>query len=482
MAEDRDVVSPDLKAAKIRGQWYNSVLGADTGIMEHESAKKMILVQNYKGVDKQHLNSEIKQMADRFFGLDGGADCITSYDEKLSESIRRLKGFKYIIYPFTYFIQLDKTNGNVCYTVCELPQEFSNRYCTLDRAVGRSDFTLHSRVVAALNFAEVIKMLNQYFDGLIYRFTPDAFYVNVENGDVKVIIERLFYCQSVDYERRVDYLSYGGGIHILIEEYFIKFEAYTIFRLLCADNPYDGRETMMMFPLLSAQALKRINSGEFGFIFSDCGNRYSEYIGKDAFQKWKNLPASLRKLLEHELKRKPGTGIYKSSDEWLKYMRMLRDCLVFVKGQFRLCDPDVSNNVKFIKTGDYSIPIWPRKAVYWYHIGMQENLVENGVVAGVDTDGYIENYSSLSWYMTCDRLHRMIKPGEKIEPEIGMEIEIEDAVLYIVNGENPVHDNDDIGMPFDISGQTAVGDIIGVQEDIRIHERNQQGMQEGGGF
>lgn len=201
------------------------------------------------------------------------------------------------------------------------------------------------------------------------------------------------------------------------------------------DNPYDGRDTLIQFPLLSATALNQINSGKYGFIFSGYWNQYSEHIGKEAYQRWRNIPSGLRSLLEAELNRKQGEGQYKTTDEWLAYMRMLRDCLVLENGQFRLCDPDVPSQVLFLQTGDYRIPVKPRKAVYWYHVGMPEDQFENGIVAGINADGYVENYSHIQWDISKPAAAIKLESRQSIKPEEGMRIDIGGKVLYVICGE-----------------------------------------------
>ena len=459
-----DISVPDRKTVRIREQWYESALGADVAVVGSGSVRRKVVVHNYDRKGKLQLENKLKIFAGTLG--EGGAR------EKTFREIRGLKEFKNIIFPMDNPEQPDPRNDNRYCIFCDLPREFVQKYCVLGKAVGRADFTLHSRVVAALNIAEVMKTVNRYFSGMISCVTPAAFYINPENGDVRVFIEYLLYYDPARVDGGEDYLLCGSGSRTLKEEDLVKFEAYTIFRLLCVDNPYDGRDTLIQIPLLSATALNQINSGKYGFIFSGYWNQYSEHIGKEAYQRWRNIPSGLRSLLEAELNRKQGEGQYKTTDEWLAYMRMLRDCLVLENGQFRLCDPDVPSQVLFLQTGDYRIPVKPRKAVYWYHVGMPEDQFENGIVAGINADGYVENYSHIQWDISKPAAAIKLESRQSIKPEEGMRIDIGGKVLYVICGGNSIQPAFDTG---------SLAEPLKLMEVQEVDQENDRDRQRGGG-
>lgn len=461
---DYFVRGADMQKATISGREYGSVAGAESGVMKALSGTDdTIIIQKYRGVGEPELNRKkstiLKHLSDTY-GLTGNSDEI---EESMMENLNEYKAF---IYPFTYFNYPVKSQ--VCYTVCELPSEFTDKYCILDKAVCRSSFLLYARVVAALNLANIFKTLTKYFRGIIYKVRAEAFYVNTDNGEVKVIVERLLGDRECDPGNRVDYMTLEDQGSGSIEESDIsRFEAYTVFRLLCMENPFDGCKTITEYPLLSKKALLKINSGEFGFIFTNNGeNKYSEYIGRDSYENWKRIPSRLRDAIEMELERKTNGGKFITSDEWLKNMRVLRDCLVQVNGQYKLCDPDVGNDVLFIKVGDYSIPIWPRKAVYGYHVGIQENDVKNGVVAGITMEGYIKNHSDSQWDVTNNGKMNTIRPGGAIKPVVGMKIEINGVCLQIVDGKIPAGNHVDMVPMPDLAERPIMEDTGNIQDGI----------------
>ena len=119
-------------------------------------------------------------------------------------------------------------------------------------------------------------------------------------------------------------------------------------------------------------------------------------------------------------------------------MQKLRDCLVYVNGQFRFCDPDVSNKVLFMVIDDYKIPVWPKKAIYWYHVDVPISESRNGIIAGITAkDGryYLNNLSGNVWGATNKNTSFWIYPEREIEIVEGMTIQLENGkIIKIVNG------------------------------------------------
>lgn len=331
------------------------------------------------------------------------------------------KEFQSTIAPDWYWCCSEAEGGESFFTSSKLPKGSSQKYYPLCRAVSRPNFLLQMRVMAALHLAEALRMLHHDF--CVYQLPPDAFFVNTESGDVQVFLEK----------RRNRETPQEGQEEALKESQFVRFGAYATFRLLCVENPFDGQETLVEYPLLTPNALRKIHSGEYGFIFSECGNRFSEYSGKETLMRWRTIPSGLRESMKEALSAKESLD----TEDWLNQMRMLRDSLVYVNGRFRLCDPALSNNVLFVEAGDFKIPIYPRKAVYWYHVGLRGEQTDQGIAVGITGDRLLKNLTTEKWRVVYEKMTFFTEPGDCLEPKDGMQIQIEDTCLRIINGKVP---------------------------------------------
>ncbi len=309
------------------------------------------------------------------------------------------------------------------------------KYHYISEAVTMKNFSLQSRIMASLNLADMCVELKENFQNMLYQIMAEAVYVNPENGDVKILVEKCFGNVPLTFDKRKkqDYLICKNEIKSLPigEKELLRFAVYSTFRLLCVENPYDGKKTLVQYPFLSQKAIELIHTEKNGILVKDGENSFSDYIGKNALLRWKAIPTFLRTVIEKELQEESQISL----SEWLVCVRRLRDCLVYIKGQAKMCDPDAVNNVLFLKVGEYKIPIWPRKAIYGYHIWSKTGAEAWQVVAGVNAVGELENKSHMQWVAEYDDSIMIIYPGRSVKPLLDMKIKIEDMELQVISGE-----------------------------------------------
>ena len=464
MLDDMNGILADMTGAIIAGRGYREVIGADRGIMREDGSDDIVLVQrhkdsnvsDYKIIDYEIMRRCINEKDD----LDDN-----SVEDIFSEIINKSRRFKSIVVPFNHLSGEDEEKNACSYTVAELPKGFCDKYKTIDAVYRRNSFAFHSRVVMSLNLAEAFLTLEKYFYGCLRRLVPEAIYVNTDDADVKIIIDRLL-SRDIDLRNADDeYLRIICDDEETINRSdLLRYLVYTSFRLICIDNPYDGKDTLIQFPLLTSKAFGEINSGNYGFIFSKRKDEYSEYIDKEALQRWNLLPGFIKQVFSDVLDNKRSDL---DVDDWLKYMRILRDCLVLVNGQFKLCDPDVSNKVSFLVSDEFRIPIWPRKAVYWYHVGILADYVTKEIIAGINAEGFIENMTNEQWVIENESKVRYLAPGKSIKPEIGMDIEINNTHFKVVSGEKAIRTGMKEGDPPDYSG-------LNINQDIAFADLNEE--------
>lgn len=463
--EKTNGVISDMSVAIIGGRIYRSVPRTEKGIFLEDKNRDLVLVQRHKNADDIAYKTLMNEIMIRC--IDGGSDHSdqSSIEEEFAEVAGKSRRFRSIIFPFNRFKGENEKKETCSYTVAELPDNFCDKYKTIDSAFRKGNFAFHSRVITALNLAEAFFSLDNYFYGYLTCLVPEAIYINTDDGDVRIIIDRLLSRDIELPEGNNEYLRIVCGDEDTINRSdLLRYLAYTSFRLICIENPYDGKGALIEFPLLTNNAYKAINSGKYGFIFSEAKDEYSEYIDKETYQRWNLLPGKIKDVFSAVLDNK---GDALDVGEWLKNMRILRDCLVLVNGQFKLCDPDVSNKVSFLVSDDYYIPVWPRKALYWYHVGIPVDNVAKEVVAGINNDGYIENMTDEQWVVENKSHLAYLAPGKSIKPEMGMDIEINNTHFKVVSGEKAVRTGVDLGNPSDYPA-------FSIKQEIDIIDLNEE--------
>lgn len=395
------------------------------------------------GIDGMLHNSTTNEKAFLKHCTDQKAiDAIEAFEYDVFAVEGNKRGFKNIIYP-KILKQNSILDENVkYYEFTEIPNFSGPNVHKLSSSLSTNGFSIYSRIMAATNLAEAFNVIQSYIGKNILSIHPEDIYVNTETGEIYIWIEQ-WLSEFKNASTVVDFGFspewYVRDKKIITEADLRFFMAYVIFRMLCNDDPFDGSETLLQFPLLTDEAMRSIRANKYGFVLSKGSNGVSEYIGQGLWNKWRNLPTFLR----NEIEKSFTTGIELPDErteisQWVKALQKLRDCLVYVNGQFRFCDPDVSNKVLFMVIDDYKIPVWPKKAIYWYHVDVPISESRNGIIAGVTAkDGryYLNNLSGNVWGATNKSTSFWIYPEREIEIVEGMTIQLENGkIIKIVNG------------------------------------------------
>lgn len=411
-------------------------------------------------------------------------DAIRDFENEVISNVGNTRGFRNLVYP-QLAVQNDVMEEEPKYSVfTELPDGYNeNTVHRLSKALNVNRFSIYSRIMAAINIAESLSILKDYIGKCIQSIRPEEIYINTESGEVYIWIEK-WLCNYSEKPNAEEFGFspewYESEEKEFTETDFRFFTAYVFFRLLCNDEPFDGSETLVEFPLLTKEAIRSIQGGRHGFALVPGKNNVSEYIGQGLLKRWRALPLFIR----NEFEKSFTLGIDSPQERteistWLKTMRKMRDCLVFVNGQVRFCDPNVNNKVLFMVIDDYKIPVWPKKAVYWYHTDAPSAETNNGVIAGVTSkDGsyYLKNLSGSEWTVTLNKTSSWIHPEQEIEIVEGMTIQLENGKLIkIVNGvvEDPVRTADD-------TVQDMKKDAVAENEDVCRTDTQSDGSQNPG--
>lgn len=355
-------------------------------------------------------------------------------------SVRTSQYFKSIVYPNIYRKKKSWDEEDTYYIFTEIPEHWQKgHFHRLSKAVSVKEFSIHTRIIAALNLSETLNLIHDYWEKNIFFVHPEEIYVNTENGEIFIWIEKwLRKLPEVADEFGFPPEWYSKEERDFDERGFRFFAACVLFRILCGEDPMDGGETLLEFPLLTREAMRDIHSGRYPFVLAEENRSASEYINRDLWRKWQTFPEFVRNEFEKNF-----TSGIDCPDErteiskWVKIMRDMRDCLLIVNGQFRFCNPERPDQMLFMEIDDYRIPVWPKKAVYWYHVGIPMSKSQNGIAAGVTLDEngyYLQNLSGNDWDITLDDTTEQIRPKAGIKIMEGMTIRLENGKKIKVIG------------------------------------------------
>lgn len=386
-------------------------------------------------------------------------DCILMQSVPDANSVERMNDLEQrlssgtnlenLLFPRVFACKNENTGLETKYAFTAIPKTMAEaktagRLLDLTHAAVAFGFSLHARLNAAMKFSEMMLRLGDFVGSDLLSVHPDEIYINTEVGDCYILLKEWFaswinpepgesFCMPPDWQERED-----KTLDLYDLEYFV---AYAVFRILCGEDPFDGKKALKELPYLTPEAIQEMHRGDYDFVFRPDGNNgISAYIGQKLKNKWCSLPSFLRHAFAHDFT----AGIADKKErtpigEWLENVRKLRDCLVAVNRQYKFCDPDVPNNVCFMLVNDYKIPVWPGKAVYWYHVGLPKDSLKNGIAAGIrkgqDGKFYLMNYSGIEWGITLNTKASCMVSDEKVEIVEGLTISFRDrAVIRIVSG------------------------------------------------
>lgn len=429
MSVNRFIVDPDNKCIILNDQLFSKVDLPNKYIcvMAEDQTKEEIIF-NRQAINISDYSNCKQNIINHLYSKFGDIN-LSREDEnveyEIGDRISCDKVFKDIIYPYVYELSTNENGITEVFTVCEAPENFSETYYTLDDVIYKKTFSLNMRVNAAINLSEIIKTVADYFDGLIFSLYPEDIFVNPENGSVKLLIER---CLDSDYiKHRYNNISFfvpddrSSECNYVNQSDLLKFVQYYSFRLMCVENPFDGKQTLLQYPLLTEKALKDINSGSFDFIFSKSKENFSTVLNEPTLRRWINyLSSDIRRKFTEAFCIKNDEPNKSSIDEWIINMRMLKDCFVFINGKSGICYPEKNVGIPFISINEYNIPAVENQKLYYYHIDMDYKDTNNGIIGQILNDNVFMNCLNKTICTKFDDLYVYVKPNEKIKLQPGM--------------------------------------------------------------
>lgn len=419
MDNDSIYIYPDKSRMNMSGQLYNCTDGDVDGLFQNLVTGECVLVGEYAISGMEQFDKLRRSIDDSFFQKDDME--VLSEDELYDLEIEALdilhndSRLNSIIFPYSFDIQNDLDGKIKIYTINEVPEEFESKYKKYINVVFDSRFAINVRLSVIANILDVLQALNEKFNNYFECIDSDAIYIDIESGDVKIILEKMLSCQ-----RKKKEVNINADI------------AYIVFELLCMANPYDGRKTLVEVPLLTPKMKDIINYQIKEFVLADNENGVSKYIGKEMLARWNALPPIIRNVLEDNLDKGRSSITYDIND-WIFVIRKLRDLLVFVNRSFRFCNLAEKNQILFFKIDVFLVPIWPRKALYGYHVGETDYLKSQQVILGVNQEGRVVNYSPTDIFLKLEDKQVKVETGEAFLPECGMEILVDNKCITIAN-------------------------------------------------
>lgn len=327
-----------------------------------------------------------------------------------------------------------KDNLDTIVMLCHVPDNICD-YVTLSEIMNVENISVRTKIIILNNVTDIVTTLYDCFTTNMKRIAADCIYVNPKDGSVLFMFERSL-DQNINisnYEKDSFFLEISES-NGLTEQMLIRFLAFVSFMFLCNRNPYDVPEYMALYPLLTTKASQIINNGEKGFILSETNIVYvNDELCK---KKWRYLPTYFRKVICSELNKGKDASQIMDLKQWQSQIRMLRDSLIIVKSKPVFYDWETQQSLLLIRCNDYLVPVWPRKAVYWYHISSSDINYDNPIVGGIDADMNLRNQSNFVWTYTRAGKRGNLYSGQSVKLEAGLSIIIDNQEIKVLDGDD----------------------------------------------
>lgn len=400
------------------------------GIFQEISSSRLFLFDQHK----DYSDDELQQLIQRFLGENSQNshrqfeacyqknESTSSNLQAIYNKIRQCKAWQNILVPDLLY-----EYKNSLVVRMPAPDDICD-YQTIPHVAYNTALPIRTKILILDSLTGLIMTLRDSFPSALKRLGANCVHVNPKTGDVRVLLNRCIDSAADEQEFAEDEMFLE--VHSpdgLSEQMIVRFLIYTAFVLIVRRNPFDCRAAMMQYPLLTKQAIRDINTGRFGFHASASGqNGAAEADSADKV--WRSLPTFFRNVIQSELS-SSGQVHHLTLKEWQMKIRMLRDSLIIVKNKNVLYDWDVDQSLMLLKCNGYLIPVYPRKAIYWYHLGLSYTNGENGVIAGIDADYNLKNNSTILW---TTKKGSQINKGKAIKLRPGLVINISGQEIQVL--------------------------------------------------
>lgn len=391
------------------------------------------IIQQHKAFSDEELKAFISKIVSEFnincqrkFELNFKSfSSINTEIKKTYESIYKLKIWRDVILSDC----LIRAKSSLA-SRCPVPTDI-HTYKTISYVALNETLPIRTKILILDNLTNIIMEIFHSIPSHFIRLGADCIYINPINGGVKVFLDRCLDIDAKGYECNEDFTFLEVcDIKGLNEQTIVKFLVYTSFILICKKSPFDVTDSIIRYPLLTKESIKAINSGQMGFLYSKahCDNPLeAESVDKV----WKLLPSFFRKSVCAILDPNYNSNECQSLNKWQIQIRMLRDSIIFVQNKTILYDWNLQKNLLLLKCNEYLIPVWPRKAIYWYHVGLSYSDGDNGVIGGIDAELKLTNSSNILWSV---RKGIQISKGKTIKLEPGMSITVGSQEVNVISG------------------------------------------------
>ena len=452
-------IQDEGRSVWIDGQCYQPIAHAELpGSMRCAQTGEMVLVHRYRNLTGPEVEAKTMQILGRYFRDTCDISQIrTDRDRYMEDARRELRsardGVRYLV-PEGITVVGQADGMYSVYTYSRLPAQFAEQTHVLSRVVAaQKAVPVKVRMRAARWLAAGLEHLYARFGGQIYSLLPEDVLVDIKTGAVCLVLGRCFVASDVSLAPDPQALYYirCWGTEPLPEHELVRSAAYSCFRLLLGGDPYDGRYTLVNYPLLTERVLWRLHRGilrpedDSGaadrFICGSAVNGESRMIGHGIRDRYERLPAFIKERFQQTL------GVPEPSitlQTWTREMCMLYDCLLCdsEKDQYVFWDPEQARPLLYLKNDSgYQIPLWRGKEICWYHIGCSYqdsvNGVQKGRVGAVHMQGTtpcLQNKTNRSWdVVDANGKRRSLPPGGEIPLSPQMRIAIGDVSFEVAH-------------------------------------------------
>lgn len=249
-------------------------IGEDAYFGEHAPGSDHFFVTNKKG---EKILVMVRDISDEFDESEEFAE--REYRENYPHLQMRVGMFRNITKEYS------------CYAL-----KIGEKHESLENVIFHRNMSLPNRLILSLSLAAAFSELEAVFEDIpVKHISLDAFWVDTEKYEVTVDCSKL--CTNCSESDNNEVYGVMSELGLMPPEFYCDSEikqitvqmlrhilAVCIFRIMCAEDPFDGDYTLFGYPYKGKTALKQIYGSNAQYILNkNTVNRVNSYIGTRAY-------------------------------------------------------------------------------------------------------------------------------------------------------------------------------------------------------
>ena len=272
----------------------------------------------------------------------------------------------------------------------------------LESVLFGKNMSLTQRFVLSLSIAAAISELESVFTELqIRQLRLNAFLVNMKNSMVTINCSEL--CENYTAEENATEYEKMAALGLMPPEWYEDKETFTItiaalrhllaiciFRFICAEDPFDGWDTLQKYPYRGSEALSQIYGKNAKFILArGSKNPANNYIGWRAYAIFSAISPRLQKLFNDAfVKGIQDPSQRPSSKAWIDNQKYMISWFMVSGQEWRVVDlingtGTIENTEYLVINNGNTVPLVDEKPLYQFMFDPESDPIQEKVIGKI---------------------------------------------------------------------------------------------------